>query len=339
MPVAFLWKRLLGTIPSLAGVVVVTFLLSHALPGDPAAYYAGPAANAESIAQVRAQLGLDKSLPVQFVRYLGDLAQGNLGNSLTTGQTVTTDLLQRLPASLELTFFALVFAVSLAIPMGVWAAAKPDSLADHLCRASVSVAAAFPTFFVGLLLVYVFYFLLDLAPEPVGRLNEILYTAPPTVTGAYTLDSLIAGDWQTFRTSLAQLVLPAISLGLFALAPIARITRAAMLQSLGSDFIRTARAGGLPRAKILITYAFRNALLPVSNVLGMVFSFLLGSNVLIEQVYGWQGIGAYAVSAVLASDYAAVQGFVLMMAVLYTLLNLIVDLLGTVIDPRVRFES
>jgi ABC-type dipeptide/oligopeptide/nickel transport system permease component len=337
--VGFVWKRLLGTLPSLAGVIVVTFLLSHALPGDPAAFFAGPAANAESIADIRTKLGLDRSLPVQFVHYVADLATGNLGNSLTTGQPVVTDLIDRLPASLELTFFALMFAIVVAIPMGVWAAVKPDTLVDHVCRATVSVAAAFPTFFVGLLLVYIFYFLLNLAPEPVGRLNEILYTPPPRVTGAYTIDSIIAGDWTVFRATLAQLVLPAISLGLFALAPIARITRAAMLQALGNDFTRTARAGGLPRHKVLVTYAFRNALLPVSNVLGMVFSFLLGSNVLIEQVFGWQGIGAYAVSAVLASDYAAVQGFVLMMAVLYVLLNLIVDLLGTVIDPRVRFES
>ena len=287
----FVWKRLLGTLPSLAGVIVVTFLLSHAMPGDPAAYFAGPAANAASIAQVRARLGLDQSLPVQFLHYLGDLAHGNLGNSLTTGQPVLTDLIQRLPASLELTMFALIFAVVVAIPMGVWAATRPGSAIDHICRATVSVAAAFPTFFVGLLLVYVFYFLLGLAPEPVGRLNEILYTVPPHVTGAYTIDSLIAGDWQTFRASLAQLVLPSISLGLFALAPIARITRAAMLQALASDFTRTARASGLPRSKVLVTYAFRNALLPVSSVLGMVFSFLLGSNVLIEQVYGWQGVG------------------------------------------------
>jgi ABC-type dipeptide/oligopeptide/nickel transport system permease component len=335
----FVWKRLLGTLPSLAGVIVVTFMLSHEMPGDPAAYFAGPAANAASIAEVRQKLGLDQTLPVQFLHYLNDLAHGNLGNSLTTGQPVLTDLIQRLPASLELTMFALIFAVAVAIPMGVWAATRPGSVIDHLCRASVSVAAAFPTFFVGLLLVYIFYFLLGVAPEPVGRLNEILYTAPPHITGAYTIDSLLAGDWQVFRASLAQLVLPAISLGLFALAPIARITRAAMLEALASDFTRTARASGLPARKVLVTYAFRNALLPVSSVLGMVFSFLLGSNVLIEQVYGWQGVGAYAVSAVLASDYAAVQGFVLMMAVLYVLLNLLVDLLGTVIDPRVRFEA
>jgi peptide/nickel transport system permease protein len=335
----FVWKRLIGVVPSMIGVIIVTFLLSHALPGDPAAYFAGPAANADSIAQVRAKLGLDQSLPVQFVHYLGDLSRGNLGNSLTTGQPVLKDLLDRLPASIELSFFALVFAVGVALPLGVWAATKPDSPADHVCRVLVSVGAAFPTFFLGLLLIYVFYFLMGVAPQPVGRINELLYSPPRPITGAFTIDSLLAGDFAAFRASLAQLVLPAISLGMFALAPIARITRAAMLQALGSDFIRTARASGLPAHKILITYAFRNALLPVANVLGMVFSFLMGGSVLIEQVYGWQGIGAYAVSAVIASDYAAVQGFVLMMALLYVLLNLVVDLLATAIDPRVRFEA
>jgi len=335
----FVWKRLLGTIPSLAAVIVMTFLLSHAMPGDPAAFFAGPAANAASIAEVRARLGLDKSLPEQFVHYVADLTAGDLGSSLTTGQPVMTDLIERLPASLELTLYALIFATAVAIPLGVWAAAWRDSPVDHICRACVSVGAAFPTFFVGLLLVYVFYYLLHLAPQPAGRLNEIVFSVPPRITGFYTIDSVIAGDWAVFWASLAQLVLPSISLGLFALAPIARITRAAMLQALDSDFIRTARAGGLPPGKVLITYALRNSLLPISNVLGMVFSFLLGANVLIEQVYGWQGIGAYAVTAVLASDYAAVQGFVLMMAILYVLLNLLVDLISAAIDPRVRFEA
>ena len=336
---SFVWKRLLGTLPSLAGVVIITFLLSHALPGDPAAYFAGPAANAASIASVRQTLGLDRPLPVQFLHYVGDLLQGDLGHSLTTGQPVLVDLAERLPASLELSAYALLFAVGLAVPMGVWAATRVDGPVDHANRALVTICAAFPTFFVGLLLVYVFYFLLGWAPEPLGRLNEIAYSPPPHVTGAYTVDALIAGDWTVLWASLAQLVLPAVSLGLFALAPIARITRAAMLEALGSDFVRTARANGLPTTKILFTYAFRNALLPISSVLGMVFSFLLGSNVLIEQVFGWQGVGAYAVSAVIASDYAAVQGFVLMMAILYILLNLAVDVTATLIDPRVRFEG
>lgn len=318
---------------------MITFLLSHALPGDPAAYFAGPAANPESIAQIRAKLGLDKSLPVQFYKYVGDLSRGELGTSLTTGQPVVSDLLTRLPASLELTACALLIAVVVAIPMGVWAATRPDSVVDHLCRGTITVGSAFPTFFVGLLLVYVFYYLLGIAPQPVGRLDEMLHSPPTRVSGFYLLDSLFAGDGETFRASLAQLVLPSTSLALFALAPIARITRAAMLTALGADFTRTARASGLNTRTVLVTYAFRNALLPIANVLGMVFSFLLGSNVLIEQVFGWQGIGAYAVSAVLASDYAAVQGFVLMMAVLYILLNLLVDLASTFIDPRVRFDG
>ena len=238
-----------------------------------------------------------------------------------------------------MTAAALIFAVVIAVPLGILAATKPNSWIDHLCRGTVTIAAAFPTFFIALLLVYVFYFLLHLAPQPLGRLNDIYYDVPPTITGFYLIDSVIAGQWTTFGGALAQLVLPAISLGLFALAPIARITRAAMLTPLGSDFVRTARACGLSRHKILVTYALRNAMLPVVSVLGMVFSFVLGSNVLIEDVYGWPGVGAYAVKAVIQSDYAAVQGFVLMMAILYILLNLVVDLLATVIDPRVRFEG
>ncbi len=336
---SFVWKRLLGTVPSLLGVIVLTFFISHALPGDPAAFFAGPAANAASIASIRTTLGLDRPLPEQFLHYVIDLVHGNLGHSLTTGQPVLTDLVERLPASLELSAFALLFAVGIALPLGVWAATRVNGPVDHACRGLVTVSAAFPTFFVGLLLVYIFYFLLGWAPQPLGRLNEIAFSPPPHVTGAYTVDALIAGDWAVLRATLSQLVLPAISLGLFALAPIARITRAAMLEALSSDFVRTARASGLPVGKILITYAFRNVLLPVSSVLGMVFSFLLGSNVLIEQVFGWQGVGAYAVSAVIASDYAAVQGFVLMMALLYVLLNLAVDIFAALIDPRVRFEG
>lgn len=331
--------RLAGAMPSLVGVVITTFLLSRALPGDPAVFFAGPAANAESVQQVRESLGLDKSWPEQFVRYLVDLAHGSLGNSLTTGQSVTSDLIQRLPASMELTFAALIFAVTFAIPLGILAAIRPDSLVDHLCRALVTVGAAFPTFFIALLFVYFFYYILGIAPQPLGRLDEIFYTMPPTVTGFLLIDTLMAGDTEAFRGALAQLVLPAVSLGLFALAPIARMTRAAMLSALGADFIRTARANGLSLRSTLFTYAFRNALLPITNTMGMVFSFLLGSNVLIEQVFGWPGIGSYAVSAVIASDYAAVQGFILLMAVAYVLLNLAVDLLAGLIDPRVRYEG
>ncbi|SON55033.1 Dipeptide transport system permease protein DppB [Hartmannibacter diazotrophicus] len=332
-------RRIVSALPSIVGVVIVTFLLARALPGDPAAYYAGSSATPESIADIRSRLGLDKPLVFQFVDYVEKIAEGDLGTSLSSGQPVLNDLATRLPASMELTTAALIFALAIGLPLGLLAAVKQGSLADHLCRIIVTVGAAFPTFFVALVLVFIFYYKLDWAPQPLGRLDEIYFSAPDPVTGFYLVDTLIAGDLEAFRGALSQIVLPAISLGLFALAPIARITRASMLAALSSDFCRTARAMGLSKPRILIGYALRNAMLPIVNVLGMVFSFLLGANVLVEQVFAWPGIGAYAVNAVIASDYAAVQGFVLVMAILYVLLNLAVDLVATAIDPRVRYDG
>jgi peptide/nickel transport system permease protein len=193
-------------------------------------------------------------------------------------------------------------------------------------------------FFTGLILVFVFYYLLGWAPAPLGRL-DIFFTAPPQVTGFYLIDSLIAGNGELFLASLNQLLLPALTLGIFSLAPITRMTRASMLAVLSSDFVRTARACGLAPLTITVTYAFRNAMLPVVTTLGMVFSFLLGANVLVEKVFAWPGIGSFAVEALIASDFAPVQGFVLTMAVMYVALNLMIDVLYGVIDPRVRIEA
>ncbi len=331
-------RRLVAATPSVLGVIIVTFLLTRALPGDPAAYFAGPAATQEAIEQVRETLGLNRSLPEQFFIYIGELLRGDLGTSLTTGQTVVADLSTRLPASLELTLAGLLFSLSVALPLGILAATKPGSWLDHGVRVLATAGVSLPTFFTGLLLVYVFYFRLGIAPAPLGRL-DILYSSPEKVTGLFLIDSLLVGDLQTFWAALSQLVLPAVTLGLFALAPLARVTRAAMLGVLSSDFIRTARAAGLSPFTILFGYAFRNALLPIVTTLGVVFSFLLGANVLVEKVFAWPGIGSYAVSALVASDYAAVQGFVLTMALLYVVLNLLIDLLYAVIDPRAGVES
>lgn len=335
---ALIGRRLLQALPSLAGIVVVVFLLTRALPGDPAVYFAGVSADAESIAQVRAKLGLDQSLARQFLVYLGDLARGDLGVSLNTGRPVLEEIAARLPATLELTLTALLLAVAVAVPLGVVAAVHQDRWIDHLCRVLVTAGVSLPTFFTGLLLIYVFYYLLGWAPSPLGRL-DFLYLDPPAVTGFYLVDSLLAGDGETFRAALAQLLLPAVTLGLFVLAPIARMTRGAMLQALASDYVRTARAHGLSPATVLYRYALRNALLPLLTTLGMVFSFMLGANVLVERVFAWPGIGSFAVDALVASDYAAVQGFVLVMAVLFVLLNLLIDLLYTVADPRMELEG
>jgi len=336
--VLVVFKRLLQAMPTVFGIVVITFLLTRALPGDPAVFFAGPAATPESIAEIRTELGLDQPLPVQFGRYLNDLSRGELGASMTTGQPVIQELVTRLPASLELTLVALVLSLCIALPLGVLAATKQDSWIDQLCRFVVTAGVSLPTFFTGLLLVYIFYYLLGWAPPPLGRL-DILYLSPPHVTGFYLIDALIDGDLEVFWSSLKQLALPAITLALFTLAPLARMTRAAMLQSLGSDYVRTARACGLTYPKVLRTYALRNAMLPVITTLGMVFSFSLGANVLVEKVFSWPGIGSFAIEALIASDYAAVQGFVLAMALLFVLLNLCVDLIYTLVDPRVKIDG
>lgn len=335
---AVILTRVAQAIPTIIGIVVVTFLLTRALPGDPAAYFAGASATPESIAEIRAKLGLDQSLYQQFATYLKDLARGDLGQSISTGQPVSAELLKRLPASLELTLTALLLSVAIAIPLGILAAVRQNSWVDQLCRFVVTAGVSLPTFFTGLLLVYVFYFLLGLAPAPLGRL-DILHVPPPQVTGFLVLDGLIAREWAVSWSAAKQLLLPSITLALFTLAPLARMTRAAMLQALGSEYLRTARAAGLSRGRVLMVYGFRNALLPVITTLGMVFSFSLGANVLVEKVFAWPGIGSYAIEALVVSDYAAVQGFVLSMAVLFVVLNLTVDIVYTLVDPRVRIDG
>jgi dipeptide transport system permease protein len=336
--VSMVLKRLVLAVPSLFGVVIVTFLLTRALPGDPAAYFAGPAATREAVEQVRVKLGLDKPLPVQFFRYVGDLSHGDLGASLTTGQPVATEIKTRLPASAELTLLGLVLAMAAAVPLGIMAAMRPSSIVDHACRVIATAGVSLPVFFTGLILVYVFYYLSGWAPAPLGRL-DVFFSPPPQVTGFYLIDSLLAGDGELFLASLKQLVLPALTLAIFSPAPIARMTRASMLAVLSSDFVRTARASGLSGFTVIVTYAFRNAMLPVVTTLGMVFSFLLGANVLVEKVFAWPGIGSFAVEALIASDFAPVQGFVLTMAVMYVMLNLVIDILYGIIDPRLRLEA
>jgi peptide/nickel transport system permease protein len=333
-----LLSRLATAVPSIVGVVIVTFMLTRLLPGDPAAYFAGMAASPQAIAEIRTKLGLDKSLPEQFVAYVIDLANGNLGNSLSTGQPVVAEIANRLPASAELTLVALLLAVAIALPLGVLAAVKQGTWIDHLCRIVTTAGVSLPVFFTGLLFAYLFYYVLQIAPAPTGRLDVFL-SAPQDISGFYLIDSLLTRNVEAFWGALKQLALPAISMAIFSLAPLARMTRGSMLAVLNSDFIRTARASGLAPRTVVFTYAFRNAILPVITVLGMVFSFLLGANVLIETVFAWPGVGLYAVNALITSDYAPVQGFVLTMAVLYITLNLLIDILYGLIDPRVRLDA
>jgi peptide/nickel transport system permease protein len=330
--------RLLAAVPNLVGVVAVAFALTHVLPGDPAAYFAGPSATAASVEETRHRLGLDHNLLEQFMIYVRGFARGDLGQSLISGQPVTSDLAQRLPASFELTFGALLLAAGIGVPLGMRAALRPGGWIDGLCSLVSTLGQAIPTFFLGLLLVFVFYYLLGWAPAPLGRVDSML-SPPREITGFWSIDAALSGDVALLGAVLGQLVLPVVTLGLFGVGPIARMTRASLLEVLESDFVRTARAAGLPGRQVLWTYAFRNALVPVLNTVAMVFSFLLGANVLVEKVFGWPGVGAYAIDALLASDFAPVQGFVIVMAFFYLAVNLAIDLITAVIDPRVAFDA
>ncbi len=328
-------RRLLSSAPALFGVLVFTFLLMRVLPGDPAVFFAsGPNAGKAEIEALRAQMGLDKPIPEQLVRYLGDIGTGQLGRSMTTGQPVLADLRERLPASLELTFSALLIALLLSVPLGVVAALRPGSPIDHGVRLLCALGVCVPTFVSGLLLIYVFYYLLGYAPDPTGRI-DVFAASPPNITSFLLIDFALTGDWAGWRAAASQLVLPAVTMALFVIAPLARITRASMLAVLGSEFIRTARSVGLSRPRVIVTYALRNAILPVLTIAGIVFSTMLGANVLVEKVFSWPGVASYALDALLASDYAPVQGFVLLMAAIFVTVNLVVDILYGIADPRV----
>lgn len=324
--------------PALLGVVVVTFILMRVLPGDPAVYFAaGPSAGKAEIEDLRHKMGLDRPVPEQLVRYLGDVATGNLGRSMTTGQPVTADMARRLPASLELTFSALLIALGLSVPLGIAAALRPGSAVDHAVRMLCTLGVCVPTFVSGLLLIYVFYYVFGWAPDPTARI-DIFASPPPEITGFYLIDYALAGDWEGWHAALAQLVLPALTMALFVLAPLARMTRASMLAVLGSDFIRTAQAMGLSRRRVVLGYALRNALLPVLTITGIVFSTMLGANVLVEKVFSWPGIASYALDALLASDYAPVQAFVLLIAAIFVCVNVLIDVLYGLADPRVSLS-
>ncbi len=328
-------RRLLASIPALLGVVVVTFTLMRVLPGDPAVFFAsGPSAGREEIEELRRTMGLDKPIPVQLARYLGEVARGDFGRSMTTGQPVVLDIRRRLPASLELTCTALVIALFLALPLGIFAALRQGSVVDHAVRLLCTLGVCVPTFVSGLLLIYAFYYLLGWAPDPTARI-DIFASAPPDITGFYLIDFALTGDWEGWWAAFRQLLLPAVTMALFVLAPLARMTRASMLAVLGSDFIRTAHAMGLPRLRIIVAYALRNALLPVLTITGIVFSTMLGANVLVEKVFSWPGVASYALDALLASDYAPVQAFVLLMASIFVLVNVTIDVLYGIADPRV----
>ena len=328
-------RRLLLGAVTLLGVVVAVFVLTSVLPGDLASVKMGPYATEEGLAAMRTELGTDRPVMVQFVDYVSGLLRGDMGRSWLTGQTVRQDMSQRLPATIELALAALVMALVVGHVLGILAAVRRDSLIDQAVRGFAILGASTAIFWLALVFIYVFYYRLDWAPAPVGRL-DVGAARPPPVTRLYVVDSLLAGDWELFTSSLAHLALPALALGFIVAAPITKMVRAAMLDVLHSDFIRTARAIGVPYRSIVMRDGLRNALIPILTTIGIVFGYLMAGNVLVEQIYAWPGIGQYAWQSLISKDFEALRGFILVVAVIYVLINLTIDLLYSVIDPRIR---
>ncbi len=331
----YILRRLLLAAITLVGVVIAVFIMTHILPSDPAALRAGPLASEELIAQYEREMGLDKPLHVQFVNYAGLLSHGDLGKSWRTEQPVLDELDQRLPATLELAATAFAFALLIGFTLGVLAAVYSGTWIDHAARLIATLGASLALFWLALVGVHIFYYNLSWAPPPLGRLT-VGVPEPPPITGLFILDSLIAGDLSVAADAAGHLWLPALTLAFVVSAPIIKIMRAAMLDTLSADFVRTARAIGVPPHRVILVDALRNAFIPVLTTLGIVFGYLMAGNVIVERVFSWPGIGQYAWTALITNDFNAVQGFVLLIAVVYVMLNLSIDLAYGFIDPRIR---
>lgn len=330
-------RRLALVVPTLVGVTIITFTLTYVLPGNPAVVKAGPLVSPEVVAELEKSMGLDQPPWVQYWRYITGVLHGDLGESSTTGHPVLEDFEQRLPATFELTFASLLIALVFGIPLGVQSAVHRDTAIDHIGRIVGVMGVAMPTFWTGLLALYVFFYLLGVAPPPLGRLGAGI-AAPQSITGLYVIDSLLTGNLTALASSLHQLMLPAFTLGLSVMAPIARMVRSTMLEILESDYIKAAWAAGIPRRRVIYGDALANALIPVVTILGIVFGFLMAGNAVVESVFAWPGIGNYAITSLMTKDSGPIQSFVLFVAVLYVVVNFLTDIVYGVIDPRIRID-
>jgi len=331
----FLARRLVFLVFVVVGVSLLTFIISHVVPADPARLLLGRTATAEQIAALRANLGFDKPLPVQYLLYMAHLAQGDFGQSISSHRAVISDFTDYFPATVELTLYALVICVVVGLPLGVVSALARDRWPDHLTRIFSIAGVALPLFWLGLVLQVILYGRLHLLPAE-QRLDLFVAT-PRHLTGMYTVDSLLTGNWAALGNSLRHVVLPALTLAFASLATMTRVTRASMLEALSQDYVRTARAKGLRGRRVVYRHALRNALIPTTTLMGLQVGNLLGGAFLVEIVFSWPGIGFYSVQAIRAFDYAAIMGVTIIIAVAYTLVNLVVDVLYAVLDPRITY--
>jgi peptide/nickel transport system permease protein len=329
----FLVRRLLGMIVVMFGVSIITFFLSHVVPADPAAAALGDRAREDQVAAFRAEYGLDKPVVEQYFIYMNGLFHGDLGKSIRTRRPVADDLRDFFPATMELSLVALLISLIIGIPTGIWSSLFRNRLPDHVVRIFSLVGGSLPIFWLGLLLIGLFYSQLGWLPSG-GRIDDFI-TPPKGITGLFVVDSLLTGNVAALQSSLQHLILPAFTLGYFSTAVISRMMRSSMLEVLNQDYMRTARAKGLRERFVIVRHGLRNALIPTLTIIGLTFGSLLSGAVLTETIFTWPGLGRYATASAIGLDFPAVMGVTLLAAIVYPLANVIVDVSYVWLDPRI----
>jgi peptide/nickel transport system permease protein len=326
-------QRLLMIIPVLFGVSILTFSLAYLVPGDPARLAAGPQASQAMYEQLREEFGLDDPLPVQYWHYVTGLVQGDWGDSILSRRPVLSDLGTFWPATLELVLVAMTIATVVGVPLGIVAAVRADRMADHASRIISLLGVSMPAFWLAILMQLLFGLRLDWLPIS-GRLPTL--TPPPDpITRLYLVDSLLRGEWATFREAFSHIILPALTLSFASLATIARFTRASLLDVLHNDYVRTARAKGLTERRVVMRHAMRNAFIPTLTMIGLSFGWSMGGSVLVETVFDWPGIGLYATKSALTLDFMPIMGIALLYGIVFSLINIVIDISYGLLDPRV----
>jgi peptide/nickel transport system permease protein len=334
----YIARRALLMVIAAIGVTLISFVISHAVPADPIVSNLGQQASQrpEIVAAFKARWGLDKPLYEQYLAFLGNLAHGDLGTSINTRRPIVADVSQFLPATVELSTVSIVFALVIGLPLGVFAALGRDGPIDHIARLVSLVGVSIPIFWLAAVSLVIFYSALQIAVGP-GRLGPQVQP-PPTVTGFLTMDSLLAGDLAAFRSAVEHLMLPALVLGSSVMGLITRVTRSSLLEVLGADYVRTARAKGLVEQLVVRRHALRNALIPTVTVLGLAYGSLLSGAVMTETIFAWPGIGRYAYQSAVSNDFPSIMGVTFVIAIVYILVNLVVDLAYALLDPQIRYS-
>ena len=331
---AFTLRRLLLLIPTLVGVSLLTFALSRIVPGDPARLAAGAQATPEMYQQIREEFGLDKPLPTQYLDYVRGIVTGDCGRSILSRRPVLEDLQTYWPATLELVLVAMVIATVVGVPLGVLSAVRADRPSDQVARIVSLLGVSVPAFWLAVLLQLFFALRLGWLPAS-GRLPPGV-VPPPSVTGLYLVDSALAGQWDTFGQALRQIILPALTLSFPTLATVSRFTRSSLLEVLGQDYVRTARAKGVAERSVVLGHAMRNALIPLVTMVGLSIGWSMGGSVLVETVFDWPGVGLYATKSALTLDFQPIMGIALLYGIVFSLINIAVDVTYGLLDPRIR---